>query len=338
MIKSMSPLAFSVVAIFVIAAASISCVENDTATTPASCAFIVGDGEKKRDAQLHDVILPGQQYDRDEGKEDVSYVPCNSRNYIISDGTVRDANGEVVGDRTQPVLATTKGGTPVEVTVTAYWTLNQSRSALNNFYNVCFKYHCASKSDISGEVNNSTAGWNDMLGENFGPALERAVRAAAAEAEESIWDSQNPEQIHVLEDRTSELFGDRIRGTLGYSNDLFCGSGNSGWSDPDKPGKGTFTCSPVRIAVDQVKLQKTQGDDSSEGALILNQKKFKNAQALYGQYAEYWLGLQDTIEKCQSAGVTCIINLGDAPPVVVPTNNVAPEPVPPPTATPEEGG
>lgn len=296
----------------------IACTEEDTATTPASCAYIVGDGQDGRDAKLHDVVWPGQEYDRDQDEENVSYIPCNSRNFIVSDGKTTDANGTVVGDQKQLIEARTSTGVPIEIGVTAYWTLNQSESTLRKFYNVCLKFRCASGTDISGDANNSTPGWNDMLGENFAPALARATRLAAANADDTIL--SDSEQYQVLGDAISASFADEVRATVGYQDDLFCGSGNSAWSNPDKPGDGTFVCTPVRVAVDKVDRGEIEEDESTEGVKTLNQTRLANAEALYGEDAGRILGILDIIKECKAEKVTCIINIGDAPPVAVPAN------------------
>ena len=312
----------------------IACTD-DTATTTASCAFVVGDGQNGHDAKLHRVIYPGQTFDLGDS-EDISYVPCNSRNYIVSDGTVRDANGTVVGDRTELITATTKSGVPIELAVAAYWTLNQSESAMRDFYNVCFKYRCASNNDVSGEANNSTPGWNDMLGENFGPALERAVKLSVVKANDTLWDQRDPEEFKRLADNTSVAFADEILATLGYPEDLFCGSGNSTWNNPDDPGKGKFTCTSVRIVVDDVQRGEIrEGEGSTEGERNINEQRLQNAIALYGPDAGFWLALLDVIDKCKSAGPTCIITIGgaNAPVLPIPSNSV-PVPAPPATPTP----
>jgi hypothetical protein len=309
---------------------------DNQATSSASCAYLAGDGQSGRDSLVHRVIWPGQKV-RVETGEKLTYVQCNSRNFLITDGTVRDANGETIGDRQQPVKATTTSGVPIEVGVTAYWTLNQSEEAMRHFYDVCFKFNCASTNDISGETNNATPGWNDLLGENFGPALERSVRLAAFETDDSIWRSNDPLQFQALADKTSAFFADEVRKTLGYPEDLFCGSGNSNWDDPSKPGEGTFTCSPVRIVTDFVRRGKISSDESTEGAKTINQQRLENAQALYGLNAGYWLALQDTVEKCRSsAGTTCIFNVGESADQAfqVPVTGLTPEPEPEPEPSP----
>ena len=110
--RILSPLLLVLVSAPAIAACS------NAATTTASCAFIVGDGQSGHDAKLHKVVYPGQAV-HVGAEEDVSYVPCNSRNYIINDGTVTNANGERVGDRDKLIEATTSAGVPITVAVPA---------------------------------------------------------------------------------------------------------------------------------------------------------------------------------------------------------------------------
>ncbi|MDO8269076.1 MAG: hypothetical protein Q7T54_00185 [Candidatus Levybacteria bacterium] len=293
------------------ALAADDCNEKNGVTT-ASCAFIVGDGSTGHDAKLHKVVLPGQTFDP-SANEKVSYVPCNSRNYIINDGTVKNPNGEIVGDRFNMITATTKSGVEIYISATALWTLNQTEASLRDFYNVCFKYQCASSKDVGGDINSSTKGWNSMLAENFGPTMDKIAQEAAAKLDDSVWKTHDQGQVKSLEDSMSALFADRIRARLGYAEDLFCGSGNSVWSDPNKPGSGTFNCSPVRIVVEEVRRGQVNADASSQGVLEINAQRLKNAQALYGTEAGYWLALQDVIEKCKAAGTTCIVNVGGAP-------------------------
>lgn len=138
-----------------------------------------------------------------------------------------------------------------------------------------------------------------------------------------IWKTHDPAQYEALGDAMSAVFAEKIRQNLGYSQDLFCGSGNSQWDNPDKPGEGTFSCSPVRIIIDDVQRVTVQADESTAGALSINAQRLSNAKAIYGDNAEYWLGLQDTIEICGKVGATCVFNIGGTTytPAVVPTAN-----------------
>ena len=306
-----------------------------TATTTASCGFIVGTGQSGYDAKVHQIIYPGQRETVKDG-EAVSYVPCNSRNYIINDGSVKGVDGKAVGDRNQLIQATTNTGVQITVAVRALWTLNQSPGAMSAFYTVCLKYKCATGQDKGGDSNFSTPGWNGMLAENFGPALDIAARKAAINVNDSIWQRNDPAEYEKMATAMSAAFSDAVRANLGYSLDLFCGSGNSAWPDPNNPGSGKFVCSPVRIVVDHVKhLPPQQGNDqSSEGAKTVNAQRLANAEALYGPRAAYWLGLQDTIEKCKGANTPCVFNIGDSGGVPVSVPVARPTPAPAPTAAP----
>jgi hypothetical protein len=121
-----------------------------------------------------------------------------------------------------------------------------------------------------------------------------------------------------------EIFPEMVRANLGYPQDLFCGSGNSIWYNEDNPGEevepgskdAKFYCSPVRFVIDDVK-RAPEGDSNPMGVLALNEERLMNAEALYGNVAEYWLGLQDTIKECPP-GATCIFNIGGFGTTVLP--------------------
>jgi len=306
---------------------------NSAATTSASCAYISGTGQNGADAKLHTIVYPGQTVNLGQN-ETATYVPCNSRNYIITNGVTKNANNDVVGDRSTPIVANLTSGVSIQISVTAYWTLNESDKAMRDFYDVCFKYQCASTQDVSGDNNFGTKGWNGMLGEDFGFTLDRIGKIAAAKVTDDIWKNHDPAQYKVLGDAMAADFADQVRATLGYPEDLFCGSGNSDWTDPNKPGEGSFTCTPVRIVVDNVQLIPQQ-TDNSQGAMTLAQQRVALAQALYGANAAYWLGVMDAIAACKSAQVTCVFNIGGTGatvPITVPTATPTPSPTPAPSA------
>ena len=303
-------------------------------TTTASCAFVVGNGREGRDTELHRIVYPGQQVTLTT-YETPSYVPCNSRNYIINDGTVKGATGKPVGDRGTLIVASTNTGTTINVAARALWTLNQSKQTMEDFYEVCHKYSCASPKDVTGDSNFATDGWNGMLAENFGPTMDKTAKIAAFTMGDELWQKQDPKDLKILGDGMSDAFADVIRANLGYSHDLFCGSGNSAWSDPNRPGENTFTCSAVRIVVDSVILGPARADQSVQSAVAINKQRFQNAEALYGPDAGYWLGIQDSIDKCKAASTPCIINVGSGGGVSIPVPgarvNQATTPTPTPT-------
>lgn len=113
--------------------------------------------------------------------------------------------------------------------------------------------------------------------------------------------------------------------------DLFCGSGQSQWSDPNAPGAGEFFCAPIRIVVDSVIRNPDQTNASTEGSIDLSQQRLQVAQELYGtEQAGCWLGLQDVVQACKGSGSTCIFNFSGA----CTSNNGVPPAITLPTATP----
>jgi hypothetical protein len=321
-----------------------SCLwDTDTAASPASCAFVYGNGLSGNDSKLHNLIYPGQVVKRNSTSENVSYVPCNSRNYIIKDGEAKDTNGTVIGDIQTPIKAYTTTGVPILIGATAYFTLNESDESMRDFYNVCFKHTCASDKDVSGSSNNSTPGWTDMLGEDFLPAMNTAGFVAASEQTDLIWQQPTPKLYSTLADDMSTAFMKAVQQTTGYNVDLFCGSGASKWMDPSDPSKkvdpgtGKFDCKPVRFVVNSVRQDTSAMNSGTQGTQVLNAQALQDAIARYGSnQAGYWRGLLDAIAACEQAShTTCVINIGNGTPaaVSVPATSGA-TPTPSPTAKP----
>lgn len=292
---------------------------SGVSTPSAMCGFIVGDGESGHDSKVHKVVWPDQTIsdaDFDPNKEKAVYVPCNSRNYIINDGTDTNANGGKVGDRDKPTVAYTKDKTQVLVQSRASWTLNQNEDVLRKFYPFCYKYSdCLSPAKEGGNVNSATKGWNDMLGENMGPALDKAIQDAMSTIPDDIWKNQDRKLMDQVGAAVSNAFAEAVRPYIGFSENLFCGSGNSSWPDSNKPGVGEFSCSNVRVTIEKVERKVSTDSngnvDSEKTQVELNQQRLRIFTALYGskEAAAYWLGLQDTLDKCKPPA-TCIVNIG----------------------------
>lgn len=306
---------FVVMVTIVMAVYASACTTDTVANPAAMCSFVVGDGKDGRGAEVKKVAWPDQNSPK--GTNEVTkYVPCNSRNFIVNDGTVFNANQQKVGDRFTPTLTYTSTGKPVNVYWSAYWTLNQDEDTLRKFYELCHKYECYSTDSSSGAANFSTPGWNGMLGENFGTAGDQALFAALSKFDDAIWEDHSAELYEQLGTEVSNLFAEKVRVKTGYELDLFCGSGNSGWPDPKKPNEGQFNCTNVRFVIDRVesadpKLQEQQNEQTAaEKAMEANAQKLAAAQAIYGDYAPYWLGLQDTLARCNEQ-TTCVINIGE---------------------------
>jgi hypothetical protein len=331
---------------------------STVATPSAMCGYIVGDGNGGDDAKIHNVVWPNENPSYSQTSEVVKYVPCGPRNYITNDGTVKDGAGKLVGDRFTPSTARTSTNTQIGVYITADWTLNENKDALLAFAPLCFKYtDCATTEAVAGTVNAATEGWNKMLGENFSPALDKAAAQAAAKFDDKIWQTENPDLLDQLGKDMSADFAAKLRAMTGVSQDIFCGSGNSGWDASHK----TYTCTNVRITVDKVyaldpDLQKLANDAQKQQQQALqakqsqadaaelaqekladqaklqaqqnqiaaqqNQARLDAAKKLYGDNAPYWLALQDTLKNCTAPAV-CVVNIGGgnnpAPVVAVPT-------------------
>ncbi len=263
-----------------------------SATNTDQCAWVVGDGQDGGDRNLHRVVYPGQA--ANEGvNEDVWFVPCSYRNFIVTPRTD-------VGDRHDAVLIRTKSpdgqtpGTPLKVWLSAYWTPNQDRAAMEDFLALCRKYTCYTQSaDEAGSANYSTPGWNSMLRENFSFPIDRIGLVAGTEFDDSLWRNPSKEQTDKLANRMSELFAEEVRRTTGSNKDLFCGSGNSAWPDPTKPGEGEFKCTQVRFAIDRIEPDDPKLVEQTNQANVTDQRR-QDAEKLYGPtWAPYWLGVQD---------------------------------------------
>jgi hypothetical protein len=296
-----------------VASVTLTACFDDVSTTSASCAFIVND--KDTDRSIEDVIFPGQA-----GKEgtdkNTKYFPCNSRTYGINKGNKKNANGERIGDRFNLAPGTTSTGADIKVALTAYWTLNQDPDVLKGeFYSLCEKYDCYSDDRISNSSNYADPGWNGMLGENMGEAIDRTARRVTADFPDELWQKGTQTLYDRLGEQLSKEFAKDVRVATGYSKDLFCGSGNSGWSNPSKPGEGNFTCTNVRFVVDDVVNEDAERQKQANEANGLqsqitdNQKELQAARAKYGDLAELFLGLQDYADSCPKH---------QCPPVVLP--------------------
>lgn len=287
---------------------------KDISSSAASCAFIIGDGHNGHDIRVHATYSPNLKLHYKDS-ENARFVPCGPRDYLINHGQYTNANGHKTGDQFTPTLAYNSTHVKMLVESDTYFTLNESKPALDQFWSLCLKYTCASNSDVSGNSNFSTDGWNSLLSENFGPAVEAAIGSAAASFGDNIWQDQTQSLKDQLGKAASLLFDNELRQATGFSNDIFCGSGNSGW---DKAHKH-YTCSNVRIvirkvyAADPALTQQAAVVTKTQQAADINAKRLDAAKKLYGDQAPYWLGILDAINACNQKGITCVINLGGSP-------------------------
>jgi len=307
---------FAVIMVMVIAIAAC----GSPSTSSASCAFVVGDGAYDRD--LYETLLPGETpVTTDFEYRDFQYYPCNSRNYLVTFEKKTDVAGDL-GDRPWPIELKTPSGTGIEVAASAFWTPSQDKKAMKALFTVFEKYGATSDSETQdGKVNASSPGWNKMLSENFGPTMDAIALQAmyniqhdydsligenmvhTVKINEDIWKNKDKRQMDELANEMSRLFSADVSKRLGFKMDLFCGSGNSLWIDPETknpttPGIGTYYCAPVRIEVNDVRPINDQGDTGSQGLNESNQQRYDAAEKLYGDQTSCWLGILDSIKAC----------------------------------------
>jgi hypothetical protein len=285
---------------------------SSVATTSAKCGFIVGDSNTDR--SVHDVVYPGQSISLNDN-EAVKYIQCNQRNFLVTTG-YKNANGDVVGDLTVPIQGFTKDGARVNVYLGMYWTPNQNKNVmLKSFFPWCDKYNCYTEDqDNEGNVNSSSKGWNNMLGETVPIAMTSSLQPVLKQQSDNIW--KTGDNWADIEAQLGDVFQANLRKQIGATSDVMCGSGEtSGWSS-GKAGEGTFNCGKVRFVITDVKnadlAQQALANQESAQKLAeaVNTAKRKAAQAAYGTQADYWLGVQDTVAKCKEAGVNCTVVVG----------------------------
>jgi hypothetical protein len=280
-----------------------------TATPTGMCAWVVGDGQNGRDAKVKKTLYPDEKVEKG-GDEIAQFVPCGPRNYIVTDGSTD------LGDRRTPIEATTASNTPVKVQVSAFWQLNQQQDALSKFKEFCNKYTCYTTTAEAGKSNFASDGWNGMLAENMGPAIEAATKVAMKTVPDEIWKTKDPELTKKLATDLSASFMEALRVRTGYNVDLFCGSGNSGWDNLEK--RENFTCTNVRFEVTDVSARDSQAQNNAnvqsqeELTKKANQSRYDSSVPLYGTDTGRWLGVQDSVKSCPQ-GSTCNFYLDTVP-------------------------
>lgn len=267
----------------------------------SQCAFIIGDGVGD-DRSVKRIVYPGTRFT--VGDDIVRYVPCNSRNFIIAE---REENR----DRTLLVEAKTKANgnvqpTRVRVALSSFFALNQKESALKEFVTFCEKYSCYSGEDkVGGDANYASKGWNDMLGENYSPAIDRAVATAMEQFLPNIWEERA--EWSKVGEAISAVFLAEVQKATGSKEPFFCASG----SDTRKG-----ECAPPRFVIDNIVptdtrlIQQQQDLAASKSQTDVNKARRTEAEKLYGSQTDYWVGLQDALQKCKETGQQCTVVIG----------------------------
>jgi hypothetical protein len=285
---------------------------GNTQTTASQCAYQIKNGYF--DARhVEDILHPGERSNRENIKS--KYVYCNARNYRASEKS--DAQAD---QKTAFVAKTAKNatgdGTPVKVELAAHFSLNQNEPIMLTFLGFAEKYNAFASSDTddnSDGPHSSSAGWNAMLQENMRFALQQSVQIALLKFPPSIWNDQD--QWPKVGDAISKVLKDRLRAQTGVDEDFFCGVGvhlvgrNSTKAD-------AWTCPEISVTIDDINPQdpsivsvyNATVRQQNLRQLAQEEEKTNRAQlaaakAKYGEYAEYFLGLQDTCK----GGSTCVI-------------------------------
>jgi hypothetical protein len=268
-------------------------------------AIVTGHGNLSSQQVLR-VVAPGQQVHLGSGTT-TWYVPANVRNYVTNPQN---------GDRTQPQQEITgKGnGTPgmADYTYTyVTWELNPailaSKALAQQFLEFCLKYACASQTAQNDTSNasllrSSSPGWNAMLAEVFPRAIDNATQDAIASYTPALWTDQT--QWNAFGAKIAAALPAEMSKMTGTSTRYFCG-----------PGSTASRCTPFTVLVSRIApvdpnvTSSYQQQVSSAYAEQAGVTRLKAAQEVYGPWANYFLGLQDTIAKCPH----CTFYVGNPP-------------------------
>lgn len=277
-------------------------------TFSSQCAYIIQNGYF--DAHhVKTILLPGERSNHTNST--VKYLYCNARNYRIQPGG--DVSGLTqISAKTAP--SSNGDGTPVDVQLEAYFSVNQNHQALLDFLPFCEKYNCFSPKDTAGNQNldnSSSPGWNNMLAENFPNAINRATRTAMLQFPPTVWNDTS--QWSKVADAISANFSQQlqVQDSSPDSEPFFCDQGSTPTS-----------CKPVRFAIEsidpsdpQIRAIYNQQVEQQQQTLLAQQQAKTNAAELraarqkYGKLADYFLGLQDTINDCKG-NANCDVIIG----------------------------
>lgn len=276
-----------------------------TTAVPAlsECAATTNGGFGSNGQGITSIVHPGGQAQVGNG-DTAWYWPCNERNFVTA---------TTDGDRSAPEYAVRTGaagstpGMPVYVWTSVYFTANQNDAAIKAFLPFCFKYGCADtspqdSSDIEDSAHSSSPGWEKMLLENMGPAIDRASQTAVQQFGPNLWQSQGDW------DKLSSLIAGSLNKELtvetGSATPFFCGDDST-----------ETNCLPMTVVVNNV----TPSDPSvvtnynkevaAEQAAAANAARVAQAKLLYGPYSGYFLGIQDSSQLCPK----CTFIIGTPP-------------------------
>lgn len=291
----------------VLAAGAMTLISGCSTATPAvsQCAVVTGHGFGSGSQNVVDVLHPGARLRIGNGNI-AWYYPCDARNFIISpDGQPGDVHTPV-SVRTAPKGNTP--GMPVNVWLGVYFTPNQNDAVMKQFLGFCLKYGCAESSaqdtsDIQNNPHFSTQGWEGMLQENFPFALQRAATDVISKFDPTLW--VDPSLWPKLGDDIAAQLNAELAPETQTQTPYFCGSAST-----------ESTCTQMTVVVnkvepvDQAVVQIYNQQIAAENSIAANTDRLNAARELYGSYAPYFLGVQDTISQCQKVS-GCSIYIGN---------------------------
>jgi hypothetical protein len=277
------------------------------------CAATTNGGFGSSGQGVTSVVHPGDQFQVGSG-DTAWYWPCNDRNFVTSTtlpGADRKAPEYAV--RTAPGKDGTPG-MPVYVWTSIYFTPTQNDHAMAKFLAFCFKYTCATRDPQSPTdtlTHSSSPGWENMLVENMGPAVDRASQLAVQSYGPDLWLDQGKAWDQLGTDIANNMNAQLDKETE-TTIPFFCGSGSTAGTN----GK----CTQMTVVVNNVTpadpavVTNYNKEVAAEQAAAANAARVAAAKELYGSYAYYALMLQDEAAQCPK----CAIYVG-TPPNAVPS-------------------
>jgi hypothetical protein len=287
-------------------------------STPAlsECAMVTNGGFGSGNQGITDTVHPGYQVNYGSG-DTPWYYPCNARNFVTAKSG---------GDRNDPLAVRTAAsgatpGMPVYVWTRVYFTANQNNTVMAKFLPFCLKYGCATNdaqtdASISGTAHSSTVGWENMLLENMGPAVDLASETAVANFGPDLWRTQQ-DWTQLGKDIAADLNAPLATET-GSSVPYFCGDGETATGAAGGSGPTTFTCPGMTVVVtgvtpqDPAVITSYNQEVAAEQSAAANAARLTQAKLLYGPYANYALMLQDEAADCPHCSIV-IGNPGTVP-------------------------
>jgi hypothetical protein len=300
-------------AITVVAAVTAAAAACSSAVAPSIAQYGVVTGKGLfSNQQVKQVVEPGQNISV-PGGDTIWYLPADVRNYVTapSNGDRNNPSAELTGDG--------PGNTPGMADYT--WSYlafelnpaitDKNLKMISSFMPFCLKYGCASlTAQVNNQVQNaarsSTPGWLAMLGEIMPRAIDNATRDAMASYGPDLWTDQG--EWASYGDKIASFLPREIAKLDGSSAPYFCGPG----STASKCAPFTFVVSSVRPVdtsiINAYNQEVTAGYQQQAAAARL-----KAAQGVYGPDANFFLGMQDLVNTCQSDKVPCYFYVGNPP-------------------------